>query len=109
MAPVKTWLNYCKLGDINTTDTTTMGYYVIKPVSESYTLQEEIMCDGKISSAGELVVKYQYTNCMQDNTKWYWEQSPQQNNIIVPTRTIVHPCLDFTTVTEVKNQDVFVI
>ena len=33
----------------------------------------------------------------------YWEQKPQQNNIIVPTFTIVNTCLDFTTVTKVKN------
>ena len=61
------------------------------------------MHDGKISTDGELVVKAQYTNFMQDNTKLYWEQKPQQNNIIVPTRTSVHPCLDVTTVTTLKN------
>ena len=34
----------------------------------------------------------------------------KQNNIIFPTRTIVHPCLDVTTVSEVgKNQRVFAI
>ena len=38
--------------DINTTDTTTMTYYVIKFLSESYTLQEDTMCDGKISNSG---------------------------------------------------------
>ena len=43
-------------------------------------------------------------NCMQDNTKWYWEQSPQQNNIIFPTHTFMNPCLDVMTVTEVKQK-----
>ena len=33
-------------------------------------------------------------NSIQENTRWYWEQLPQQNNIIVPTCTIVYPCLD---------------
>ena len=60
-----------KYGAINTTDKTTMGYYVIKFMSEPYTLQEEKMCSGKISTSGEIVVKYQYMNCMQENTKWY--------------------------------------
>ena len=40
---------------------------------------------------------------MQYNTKYYWEQPPQQKNIIVPTRTIIHPCLDVINVTEVKK------
>ena len=41
-----------KYGAINTTDTTTMVYYVIKFMLEPYTLQEETICDGKISTAG---------------------------------------------------------
>ena len=78
-------------------------YYVIKFMPEPYPLQEETTCDGKIITACELVVKYQYMNCMQDNINWYLVQSPQHNYIIVPTHTIVHPCLDLTTVTKVKN------
>ena len=31
--------------------------------------------------------------CMQNNTKWYHQQSKQQNNSIVSTCTIVHPCI----------------
>ena len=91
---------YCS---INTTYTTTTRYYMIKFISEPYTLQEETLCDEKIISDGKIVVKVQYMNCMQDNTKWYWEQSPQQKNIIVSTCTVPHPCLDVTTVTEVKK------
>ena len=46
-----------KYGDINTTYTTTMGYYVIKFMSEAYTLQEETAYSGQISTSGELVAK----------------------------------------------------
>ena len=60
-----------KYGAVNTTYTTTMGYYVIKLISEAYALREETTCDRKIGSAGELVVKAQYINCMKDNTKRY--------------------------------------
>ena len=80
-----------------------MGYYVIKFISEAYTLQEETTCDRKLILAGELFFKAQYIIYIQDNTKWYWEKSPQQNNLLVPTRTIVHPCLDVMTVTKIKN------
>ena len=62
MAPLVQSVNYCA---INTTDTLTMGYYVIKLVSEAYTLQYDTIFDGKISSAGEIVAKAQYLRCMQ--------------------------------------------
>ena len=45
----------------------------------------------------------QYLNCIQYNKKCYWEQIQQQNNIIVPTRTIVHTCLNVMEVTDVKQ------
>ena len=65
------------------------------------------MCYGEISTDGKLVVKYQYMNCMQDNKIWYLEKSPQQNKMIVPTRTILHPCLDVTTFNEVKKSNIY--
>ena len=42
-------------------------------------------------------------NCIQDNTKCYWEKSPQQKNSIVPTCTITNPCFDVMTFTKVKK------
>ena len=68
-----------------------MGYYVIKFVSEAYTLQDDTEHGGKISSADEVVVKAQYLRCMQENTNWYLEHRQQKQVIIVPTRTIVQP------------------
>ena len=44
-------------GNINTTYTDTMVYYVIKFTSEPYTLQEETKCDGQTSTTVVLVVK----------------------------------------------------
>ena len=61
-----------KYGAINTIDTTTMGYYVIKFVSESYTLQEETTCDVIIINSGELVVKSRCMKCIQYNTNCNW-------------------------------------
>ena len=46
-----------KHGAINTTDTTTMGYYAIKLFLEGYTLQEDTMCDRKICTAGGIFFK----------------------------------------------------
>ena len=53
-----------KYGAINTTDASTMGYYVIKFVLQSYTLHDYTTCNGKIISAGELIIKLQYLGCM---------------------------------------------
>ena len=50
---------------INITYTTTMVYYVINFLSEAYTLEYDTTYDGKISSSGEIVVKFQYLSCMQ--------------------------------------------
>ena len=54
-----------RYGAMNTTDTSTMRYYVIKFVSETYILQEDTTCNGKIISSGEIVVKTQYLSCIQ--------------------------------------------
>ena len=87
---------------INTIYSTTMGYYVIKFLSESYTLQEGTTYSGRISTSGELYVKSQYVNFMQYNTRWYWEEPQEQKNICFKC-TIVQTCLDVTEGTEVKN------
>ena len=44
-------------GNINSTNTKLVGYYVIKVYSESYTLHDDTTRDRKISIAGEPVVK----------------------------------------------------
>ena len=58
---------------INTTDTSTMGYYVIKFVTEAYTLQYDTTCDVQIISAGEIFFKSHYLKFIQENSNWYWE------------------------------------
>ena len=88
---------------INTTDITKMGYYVIKFLSEYYSLQEDTTCNGKISKVGDLFFKSQYMSCMKYNTNRYWVKLQQQNNIIVTTHIIVHPCLYVMSVTELKQ------
>ena len=90
-------------GVINKDDTTTNGFYVIKLISWSYTMQNNIQIDGHIVYAGKLVVNAQYLYNMQENTNWYWKQQPLQHNIIVPTRTIINPCLDVFGITYVQD------
>ena len=46
-----------KYGAINTTDTSSNGFYVIMFTSGAYTLQENTTIYGQIITAGELVVK----------------------------------------------------
>ena len=53
-----------KYGSTNTTEPTKLRYYVLKYVSETYNLQEDTTCDGKISMAGELVVKAKCMRCI---------------------------------------------
>ena len=56
---------------INTSETTTNGYYAIKLISEAYMLQNNTTIDGKITTTGELVVNTKYICSMQFIINWY--------------------------------------
>ena len=59
--------------------------------SEACTLQDNTTIDGKIITAGKLVVKVRYIFYVQESTNRYWGQHPQQQVITVPTHRILHP------------------
>ena len=96
-------VQFGKYDAMKTTPTSTMVYYVIKFVSEAYTLQDVTTRDGKIISDNQLVVKAHYLSYIQENINWYWEQKNQQQVIIVLTQTIVPPCRDVATVKYVHD------
>ena len=96
-------VQYDKYGAINTSDTTTNVYSIIKFISEAYTLQNNTKIDGQIITAGELVVKSQYLCSVQDSANWYWGQHQLQQAIIVPTRIIIHPHLDVVGITDFQD------
>ena len=66
----------------------------------AYTLQENTSIDGKIITAGELVVKEKYLCSMQIDTNLYWNQQLKHHVITVPTLTILHPQLEFDAITD---------
>ena len=66
-------------------------------------LQINTTIDGHIITDGELFVKAKYLCYMQDITNWYWEQHTHQQDIIVPTCTILHPRLDVIGITDVQD------
>ena len=90
-------------GAINTAYNTSNGFYVIKFVSDAYTLQSNTTIDGQVVSTGKLVIKAQYLCSMQENTNWYWKQQPLQQTILVPTCTILHPRLDVIVIRYVQD------
>ena len=79
-----------KYGAINTTETTTNGFYVIMFTSEAYTLQDNTTIYEQIITTELLVVKAQYLCSMKVDTNWYWNKQTKQNVILVPTRTIIY-------------------
>ena len=97
------WFNLASMVPQIKQHTSKIGYYVIKFVSESYTLQYDTTCNGIIVSAGELVVKAQYLSCIQEKNDCYWDKKNNQQVIIVPTKTIVHPCIDVVAVKDVQD------
>ena len=50
-------------------------------MSVAYTLQEDITCNGQISTSGDFFFISQYMDSMQNYTKWYWVKPQQQQNI----------------------------
>ena len=52
-----TLLQTDKFGAINATDPTTLGYYIVNNVYDTFTLQKYINKDGKISNPGKISVK----------------------------------------------------
>ena len=66
-------------------------------------MQNITTIDGQVISAGELFVKAQYLNSKQEKPNWYWKQQPLQQTIIVPTRIIIHQCLEVTTIRYVQD------
>ena len=87
-------------GAINTTYTSTNGFYFIMFTLGAYTLQENTTIDGQIITAGKLVVKVQYLCSMQIDTNWYFNQQPKHHFITVSTRTILHPQLEVHAITD---------
>ena len=59
---------YCA---INAEYLTTLVYYVINYLSESYTLQEHLIINRQLSKAGEPVGKDEYLSFMKAKIYWY--------------------------------------
>ena len=89
-----------KYGDINTTDTSTNGFYVVMLTSGAYTLQENNKIDRQIITTGDLVVNAKHICSMQVDTNWYWNQQSKHHVITVTTRTILHPQLEGDAITD---------
>ena len=90
-------------GAIDTAGNTSNGLYLIKFISETYTIQNNTTIDGQVIYAGELVVKAQYICLMQENTNWYWKQQLLQQTIMVPIITILHARLDVIIIRYVED------
>ena len=100
MASLVQSVKYCA---INTIGASKIEYYVIKFVSEAYTLQVETTWNIQIILSGELVFKAQYLIFIQEKINWYWDHKKQQQVIIFPKLTIVHTCLDVGVVKDIRD------
>ena len=97
-----------KYGAINTTYTSTNGFYVTMFTSGEYTLKENTKIDGQIITAGELVANAKYIFSMQEDTNCYWNQQPKHHVITVPTRTILHTQLEVDAIIDFHSIPTFV-
>ena len=60
-----------EVGAVGTTDPAMMGYYMVKWLSEPYTLQEETVGMASLIGTGKMVAKAVYLNRVQCAPYWY--------------------------------------
>ena len=92
-----------KYSAINTVIPTTIGYNVIKFLSEPCTFQDYKIVDMEVIMASELISKAEYPSIMKSNTHWSWQQLETKDSVIIATCTIFHPCLDVSTIKDVAD------
>ena len=81
-------------GAMNCNDPQVGNYYIIKFLSDPYTLQNEITVDGQILKDGELVADACYLTQIRQGSNWYVEAEEEQQLVTVSMRTVVHPQLN---------------
>ena len=59
--------------DINTEEPTTIGYYIVKYVSSTFILQDDITSGRQGSNAAKLDVQTECLIIMKEKSNWYWE------------------------------------
>ena len=69
--------------DTSTTDTTTMGYYVIKFLSNTLKLKDDSITDEQIFKYFELEAKYAYKRGMEYKDNFSLDPEKNQHIIIV--------------------------
>ena len=80
-----------------------MVYYVVKFLSEQYMLQYYKTVNKQVIKVGELILKAEYIIIMKSRKTWYWQQLETKDSVVVATHTIVHPCLDVSTIKYVAD------
>ena len=65
-----------------------MGYYVVKNLSEPYTLQDNKTVDKQVIKAGKIIVKSEYLSLIKANTNQYWEKLGNKETVAIATHTI---------------------
>ena len=90
-----------KFGAINASYPTTMGYYMMKYISEPYTLQEDRTTYGQVSKAVQLVHKSEYLSINKAKTNWCRQRYGTNKSIIISTCTISYPCLEVSVINNV--------
>ena len=79
---------------INETYTRILVHYVLNYIFDAITLQEDTTTDNEVSPAGELAVRSLHLSHMKKKEKLVLQAEKNEQDVIILTHTIVHPCLD---------------
>ena len=79
-----------KYGDVDADYSSYHGYYIIKILLSTYTLQVELSIDGQVISSGEMVCGGTYFFPININYHYYYLQITISINTLVSLRTIIN-------------------
>ena len=57
----------------------------------------------QVRKAGEPVVKVEYLSLMKTKINWYWHQRAMKQSVIISSRTVVHLCIEMSTIKYVAD------
>ena len=90
-------IEYNTMGAFQTSDCNTHGYYIVKWIGNSYTLQEKYKCHAfdppVIIPEGELVCPAKFMNPMIKTSHWYHEPN-EAIHIMVKLKQVVMPLIE---------------
>ena len=95
------YVSECSFGAVNTNDTRTEGFYIVRFTSFPYTLQDDEYVDNEVLTGGSIVCDAVYYEPARENSLWYINS--EHDPLKVNMRKILVPKLSAAIITSVSD------